>query len=170
MLDDLYRILEVDPRAGREVIQAAYRARARVIHPDVTGSDEEMKRLNQAWEVLKDPVRRATYDRQRALARGEAEPDAREDDDAMPWDIVSRDLSWAGPPPGKPYGTVLPFGRYKGWSMAEIARFDPDWLAWLVRVPAGKRFSKEIEGMLADVRAGRDPAPFRHRDLFADAI
>ena len=172
MSDDLYKILEVDPQAEPEVIQSSYRALARRVHPDVTGEDEDMKRLNQAWEVLKDPARRAMYDHQRegdlvqAAKREHVESAGVH---AITRDLNSRDPNWAGPPPGNAYGTIVPFGRYKGWSVAEIARFDPDWLDWLTRVPSGRRFKAEIETILADVREGRDPAPFRHKDLFAAA-
>jgi curved DNA-binding protein CbpA len=63
---DHYRILQVDPAANQLVVQAAYRVLARIFHPDVQGDDEQMKRLNRAWEVLGDPSRRAAYDIERA--------------------------------------------------------------------------------------------------------
>src|SRR5919204_81217 len=31
----------------------------------------------------------------------------------------------AGPPPGRPFGSILTFGRPIGWSLGEIARVDP---------------------------------------------
>ena len=37
---DHYRVLQVDPAADLEVIQAAYRVLARRYHPDLSGSDE----------------------------------------------------------------------------------------------------------------------------------
>ena len=63
---DYYRVLQVDPAANQLVIQAAYRVLAQVFHPDVSGDDAEMKRLNAAWEVLGDPRRRKLYDIERA--------------------------------------------------------------------------------------------------------
>lgn len=68
---DPYKILQVDPEAEDEVIEAAYRRLARKYHPDVaTGPDaqERMVRINQAWELLRDPVRRAAVDRARLRA------------------------------------------------------------------------------------------------------
>ena len=62
----LYEILQVDPRAEPEVLEAAYRRLARKYHPDVSQSSDgarRMKELNAAYEVLRDPVRRADYDR-----------------------------------------------------------------------------------------------------------
>jgi curved DNA-binding protein CbpA len=53
----------VAPAASLDEIRAAYRARARRLHPDVVGGDtSEMAELNEAWAVLSDPARRAEYD------------------------------------------------------------------------------------------------------------
>jgi curved DNA-binding protein CbpA len=67
--DDLYRRLEVDPAARPEVIAAAYRVLTKSLHPDATGRDttREMAALNAAYDVLRDPVRRAVYDRGRPV-------------------------------------------------------------------------------------------------------
>ena len=65
--DDLYRILQVDPAASPLVIQAAYRVLAQIFHPDVNGDPEDMKRINAAWDVLRDPDRRRRYDAERAM-------------------------------------------------------------------------------------------------------
>ena len=65
---DYYEILQVSPKAGPEVIDAAYRRLARRYHPDVNPSeaaDERMRELNQALEILLDPRKRADYDRRR---------------------------------------------------------------------------------------------------------
>jgi curved DNA-binding protein len=69
---DLYKLLQVDSEADPEVIQAAYRRLAQKFHPDVAGGPENAERMiaiNAAWEVLRDPVRRSTYDRLREEAR-----------------------------------------------------------------------------------------------------
>ena len=66
---DPYKILQVDPEAEEEVIEAAYRRLARKYHPDVASgpdSQDRMVRINQAWEMLQDPTRRAAVDRARA--------------------------------------------------------------------------------------------------------
>ncbi len=63
---DYYAILQVHPEADKEVINAAYRRLAAKYHPDVStspGTAEKMKQLNEAYEVLSDPARRAAYDR-----------------------------------------------------------------------------------------------------------
>jgi hypothetical protein len=52
---------------------------------------------------------------------------------------------------------VLPFGRHVGWSIGEIARVDPGYLAWLEARPEGKPYIAEIDALLH--RTG-----FRHED------
>jgi curved DNA-binding protein CbpA len=66
---DPYKVLQVDPEAEDEVIQAAYRRLAQKYHPDVAGAagSERMASINAAWELLRDPARRASYDRERRL-------------------------------------------------------------------------------------------------------
>jgi curved DNA-binding protein CbpA len=54
----------------------------------------------------------------------------------------------AGPPPGRPSGSVLNFGRYAGWSLGEIARHDLDYLEWLDRTPIGRPYQAELDALL----------------------
>jgi len=68
---DCYGILQVHPRAEKEVIDAAYRRLAAKYHPDVSqlsDATERMKQINIAYEVLSDPVKRAAYDAARGVA------------------------------------------------------------------------------------------------------
>ena len=71
---DPYKVLQVDPEAEDEVIQAAYRRLAQKYHPDVAGPDgaARMTSINAAWELLRDPARRAAHDRARRVAAGAA--------------------------------------------------------------------------------------------------
>ncbi|MGH2358721.1 MAG: J domain-containing protein, partial [Candidatus Limnocylindria bacterium] len=65
---DAYRVLQVDPTAVPEVIEAAYRALARLHHPDLVedgDAGDAMTELNWAYGTLHDPVLRAAYDRTR---------------------------------------------------------------------------------------------------------
>ena len=67
---DYYRILQVHPRAEKEVIDAAYRGLASKYHPDVSripDAEERMKQINIAYEALSDPARRAAYDAARGM-------------------------------------------------------------------------------------------------------
>jgi molecular chaperone DnaJ len=64
---DLYGLLEVRPDAGDDEIKRAYRRKARELHPDANGGDPsseaKFKEVSFAYEVLRDPERRARYDR-----------------------------------------------------------------------------------------------------------
>lgn len=67
-----YKVLQVDPQAEREVIEAAYKRLASKYHPDVNNSEsanERMTQLNAAYEILRDPDRRQQYDDQRRARR-----------------------------------------------------------------------------------------------------
>jgi curved DNA-binding protein CbpA len=71
---DAYKVLQVDPEAEDEVIQAAYRRLAQKYHPDVVGPESaasgRMTAINKAYETLRDPARRRAYDQERrATAR-----------------------------------------------------------------------------------------------------
>ncbi|GBF82350.1 J domain-containing protein [Aphanothece sacrum] len=62
-----YQILEVSQNATQVEIKQAYRRLVKQFHPDTqreTANHETMIRLNAAYEVLSDPQRRQTYDRQ----------------------------------------------------------------------------------------------------------
>ena len=54
----------------------------------------------------------------------------------------------AGPPPGRPSGTVLNFGRYAGWSLGEVSRHDLEYIEWLDRAPIGRNYRQEIDDIL----------------------
>ncbi len=70
-----YEIIQVSPDASAEVVAAAYKARMKKNHPDVGGDPEEATRLNEAYEVISDPARRAQYDLSLTRPRAEG-PDA----------------------------------------------------------------------------------------------
>lgn len=81
MFVDHYEILQVSPNADAETIRRIYRLQARRFHPDnlETGDAETFKKVSQAYEILSDPKRRETYDREHREARrrdsiGVAEP------------------------------------------------------------------------------------------------
>ncbi len=165
-----YQILMVDPSADHDIMGVVYRRLAQRYHPDVDPSDEARQRMteiNQAWQVLRDAEKRATYDRElanrrdrrasdRYVRRTPVEPASDAGAHVPPVGRPSGDTRYgeAGPPPrGMARGTVLDFGRYKGWSIGQIATHDPDFLEWLLRSPSGRQYRAEITTFLT--RGGR---------------
>jgi molecular chaperone DnaJ len=65
--EDLYAILGVSRDATDDEIKTAYRRKAREHHPDANagdaGAEARFKEISLAYEVLRDPERRARYDR-----------------------------------------------------------------------------------------------------------
>lgn len=62
---DYYKILGVQRTATAEEVKTSYRRLARKFHPDVSkepNAEERFKEVQEAYEVLKDPEKRAAYD------------------------------------------------------------------------------------------------------------
>lgn len=184
---DPYKILQVDPEAEDEVIQAAYRRLARKYHPDLAATADAASRMaaiNAAWEMLGEPAARQRFDlersaappagaqgatTQRPAAGSSSAPPPKSQRPASPPDVVSRNwtagrssegsgfdesmraaqgFGAAGPPPGRPSGSVLNFGRYAGWSLGEVARGDIEYIEWLDRAPIGRNYRQELDDIL----------------------
>jgi curved DNA-binding protein CbpA len=122
-------------------------------------------------------------------ARPAADTDARSSPPVSPPETVSRDwtsgrstrgggfdasmraadgLGAAGPPPGRPSGSVLKFGRYSRWSLTEIARHDLEYIEWLDRMPIGRSYRDEIDAILraAGRRRSAEAESTERRGLF----
>jgi len=164
---DPYEVLGVPRNASTRQIRAAYVSRARRAHPDLVGQRglDVMRALNEAWEVLKDDARRASFDLATGGSAGSSDGGAsggtgrgpRRDDPNVPF--------WTGangPPPGRPYGSVVDFGIYAGWSLGEIARRDRGYLMWLRDRDEGEQYVAEITRML-NPEAEEAPDPRRNR-------
>ena len=62
---DYYEVLGVTRSAGAEEVKRAYRKLARKYHPDVSkerNAESRFKEVQEAYEVLRDPEKRAAYD------------------------------------------------------------------------------------------------------------
>jgi curved DNA-binding protein len=59
---DYYSILGVNKNASQEEIRKAYKKQCMKHHPDRGGSEEQIKKVNEAYNTLKDPRSRAEYD------------------------------------------------------------------------------------------------------------
>lgn len=152
-MDDLYKNLQVDPRAEAEVVRAAYYALARKYHPDVGGDLQRMVDFNAAWAVLGNPLLRSAYDAERD--RPGASPVVAERADAHGDSGQAR----GDTPPRSRHdsSSILDFGRYAGWSLAQIVEKDPDYLEWLLRTPIGRRLAAEARALLEVRAASRSP-------------
>ena len=64
---DYYKILGVDRNIPQKDVRAAYRKRAKLFHPDLHPNDPKAKAkfqaLNEAYDVINDPEKRAKYDK-----------------------------------------------------------------------------------------------------------
>ncbi len=62
---DYYKVLGVEPTADEKTIKTAYRKLARQYHPDVNkeaGAEDKFKEIAEAYDVLKNPEKRAEFD------------------------------------------------------------------------------------------------------------
>lgn len=69
---DYYKVLGVEPTADDKTIKSTYRKLARKYHPDVNkekGAEDKFKEIAEAYEVLKNPEKRAEFDQLRQYAQ-----------------------------------------------------------------------------------------------------
>ena len=104
--DTYYDILGVSSTAPQDEVRAKYRKLIQRIHPDLDGPAALFRQVQEAYEVLSDPARRAAYDR--ALHGGGAPPPPRPK--AEPSHAArSRSAGRTGSGPG-PSGATRPSG------------------------------------------------------------
>ncbi len=98
-MQNYYEVLQVLRSAEQEVIKAAYRTLARRYHPDSFEGDKafansRMQAINEAYEVLGDPGRRAAYDQKCGETNADdsffSEADEADRDFAQRWQIAAK--------------------------------------------------------------------------------
>lgn len=161
------------PTATIEVINAVYRQLAKQHHPDHAGpaGQRRMAEINEAYGILSDPAKRARYDElQRQKGELETRPPMRTFTRATNlkyeggmWSVrpageVAEPASRygeAGPPPRFPLakGSVLSFGRYRGWTISQVVAYDRNYVEWLSRTMAGLTYRTELEQALKQATA-----------------
>lgn len=190
--DDPYAILGVARGSSDAAIASAHKALARRFHPDIAGegATARMMRINAAFDAIRTSRRRIIFD---TLDHWQATPgrDDRDGHGTLPGEAGPRSTAstfaprpgdargsadrprdgtgGAGPPPGRPSGSVLRFGRHVGWSIGEIARIDPGYLQWLSERREGRPYLAEIEATLRWVGFLHErgtTAPERRRGVF----
>jgi len=98
-----YEILGIAPTASASELKTAYRRLLRQAHPDMGGSSAILDLVNEAYDALKDPVKRSQYDA--ALRNGE---NMTESFSTGPRPQQSRAHQSHEPPPGSPFGPYEP--------------------------------------------------------------
>lgn len=87
-----YAVLDIKPDAAPDDIKKAYRAMAIKTHPDRGGMTHMFRMVQEAYETLSDPDKRAAYDIQIGLAQDPSEPE---------------EADWDGPDSGHEAGHVV---------------------------------------------------------------
>jgi curved DNA-binding protein len=146
---DYYQTLGVPKTASQADVKSAFRKLARKFHPDTAkdkkAAEEKFKEINEAYEVLSDPAKRAKYDEYGASWQHAAS--------AGP----------AGPPPQQG-------GPFRNFRARTSARTQDDVFEF-----GGTGFSDFFEQMFAGRRTSRSPgfeeeAPRRGQDVEADIL
>lgn len=123
-----------------------------------------MAELNAAYALVRTPDLRAAYDRLRERSSAAAAVRTPDTAPAPPAAGSGQPRPAGTPEHGQTHAAaqkkrgVIDFGRYEGWSIADLARRDPDYLRWLRRHSSGIRFRNEIDAALTAIDQGQ-PGP-----------
>ena len=155
---DLYRILGVPPLSSGETIREHWLELAKQHHPDAGGDGVRFRQAQQAYEILRDPTRRAEYERFWLRALGPFERVAPRED-LPPLEVMAatvraeRHAVVEGPPPPAAPEPPPPVAELAGASglLTRVA-------ALLAPVGADEieRLRAELAGAVADLERVRD--------------
>ena len=149
--EDLYEILQVHNSAEPEVIEAAYRRRLRMYHPDVNDTQEAHSvtvRLNRAYEVLGDPARRAEYDQ--GSRRSDSSGDRGRQHRGWTSQDGSRQTGYSHSERGDEIGardeprTSVEWREYMDYAFEETERGNYEPLNWTSAAPAAKGLTRQL--------------------------
>jgi curved DNA-binding protein CbpA len=115
---DPYRVLDIKREASAAVIKRRWRELAREHHPDRAAGDSRrtaqqtrrMARINAAYDLLRDPDRRARYDAGQAGAGRTTSSDGDRPGGRRPFEARSGSTAQSGPPRPRPTRPVT--GRF----------------------------------------------------------
>ncbi len=96
-MENYYKIMGVDPQTSPTELKERFRFLANAYHPDKfvspghkKNAETEFKKINQAYQVLSDPIKRADYNQRLGLTRSGPNPQAHTGHHTPPvHDIVS---------------------------------------------------------------------------------
>ena len=157
-----YKMLEVDPEADPDVIEAAYRALSRKLRPekDLTGTHRvRQAELDYSFAILSNSIQRRAYDTRLAEGMIPVGPGNGHQQELTPR-LAAGALServLAGMNAESLGSLKLDFGRYTGWTLTELAAQDPDYLRWLSRHSSGIRYRRAILRLLREQEELRQP-------------
>jgi curved DNA-binding protein CbpA len=157
---DFYKVLNVDPEADPDVIEAAFGVLSGKLNPrtDRSGVHEvRLAELNRAYATLRDGAARLAYDKERnsdlvPMGPGDGGQEYRR--------LASGSLTervQAGPHGEHVDSLTIGFGRYAGWSLGALVYQDPDYLRWLSRHSSGIRYRSAILRLLGEQEEQRAP-------------
>ncbi|MGH2462789.1 MAG: DnaJ domain-containing protein [Candidatus Limnocylindria bacterium] len=172
---DAYRALQIRHDADDIVVEAAFRVLARRYHPDAPSGDAaRMAEINRAYDLLRTPIRRRRYDRERHTPVGPGRTSFRSSASSSDSSLVSPSVP--SPPTNgsapyaevksngqQPPSSVIDFGRYQGWTLKDLSKHDPDYLRWLARSSGGVRYRNQIHQLLPAEEPEPDLAKLKTR-------
>ncbi|GEM_PF-594755 len=137
---DLYEVLGVSRGATSAEIDAAYKRLVRLTHPDAGGTNALFRQVQNAYEVLSDPARRAIYDRGADQPHPQDEPPRAS---GSGWTRVDTGPSTAGYPPPRPGPSSRPSPT---WGPGQGGPRAPGWGPGAVQPPPSYGAPSEQSG------------------------